>query len=74
MIIFNDNMLLFWYINNFFRFIISEKDNLIQSLYEDKVKGIITEDLFIKLSKQYETDKKTLLNRFQKDSNILYLG
>ena len=49
---------------------IAEKDNLIQSLYEDKVKGIITEDLFIKLSKQYETDKKTLLNRFQKEKEI----
>ena len=49
---------------------IAEKNNLIQSLYEDKVKGIITEDLFIKLSKQYETDKKTLLNRFQKEKEI----
>ena len=49
---------------------IAEKDNLIQSLYEDKVKGIITEDLFIKLSKQYETDKKSLLNRFQKEKEI----
>lgn len=49
---------------------ITEKDNLIQSLYEDKVKGIITEDLFITLSKQYEIDKKTLLNRVQKEKTI----
>ena len=49
---------------------ITEKDNLIQSLYEDKVKGIITEDLFIKLSKQYETDKKSLQNRVQKEKEI----
>ena len=49
---------------------ITEKDNLIQSLYEDKVKGIITEDLFIKLSKQYEVDKKSLINRVQKEKEI----
>jgi len=49
---------------------ITEKDNLIQSLYEDKVKGIITDDLFIKLSRQYDTDKKTLLNRVQKEKEI----
>ena len=43
---------------------------MIQSLYEDKVKGIITEDLFIKLSKQYEVDKKSLINRVQKEKEI----
>lgn len=49
---------------------INEKDKFIQSLYEDKVKGIITETLFIKLFNQYETDKKILLNRVQKEKDI----
>ncbi len=49
---------------------INEKDKLIQSLYEDKVKGIITETLFIKLSTQYEIDKKILLNLVQKEKDI----
>jgi len=39
---------------------IKEKDNLIKTLYEDKVNKVITEDLFIKLYKQYEEEKKRL--------------
>ncbi|MCI8964814.1 MAG: recombinase family protein [Clostridia bacterium] len=49
---------------------INEKDNLIQSLYEDKVKGIVTEELFIRLLKQYEEDKRKLVKLIQKEKEI----
>ncbi len=49
---------------------INEKDKLIQFLYEDKVKGIITDALFSKLSKQYEIDKKSLLIQVQEEKEI----
>lgn len=46
---------------------IKEKDNLIKSLYEDKVSKIISEDLFIKLYEQYEDEKKTLKSQIKKE-------
>lgn len=46
---------------------IKEKDNLIKSLYEDKVNNIISEDLFIKLYEQYEDEKKTLKSQIKKE-------
>lgn len=52
---------------DFFQSKINEKDRSIQTLYEDKVKGIITEEFFISLSQQYEEDKKELLNQIEKE-------
>lgn len=46
---------------------VKEKDNLIKALYEDKVNKVITEDLFIKLYKQYEEDKKALKLQIKND-------
>ena len=39
---------------------IKEKDNLIKSLYEDKVNKIISEELFFSLYNQYEEEKRFL--------------
>lgn len=46
---------------------VKEKDNLIKALYEDKVKKVITEDLFIKLYKQYEEEKNALKEQIKNE-------
>lgn len=46
---------------------IKEKDNLIKSLYEDKVNKVISEELFVKLYEQYEEEKKTLKSQIKKE-------
>ena len=42
---------------------VTELDRLIQQIYEDKVKGMLTEKRFAVLSKQYETEQETLETR-----------
>jgi len=46
---------------------IKEKDNLIKTLYEDKVNKVITEDLFIKLYKQYEEEKNAMQQQIKNE-------
>ena len=46
---------------------IKEKDNFIKSLYEDKVNKVITEDLFIKLYKQYEEEKNAIQEQIKNE-------
>lgn len=46
---------------------IKEKDNLIKSLYEDKVNKVITEDLFIKLYKQYQEEKNAIQEQIKNE-------
>lgn len=46
---------------------IKEKDNLIKALYEDKVNKVITEDLFIKLYKQYEEEKNAMQEQIKNE-------
>ena len=42
-----------------------EIKKIIKSIYEDKVKGIITEDTFIDMTKDYNTEKGNLNARYQ---------
>ena len=42
---------------------IVELDKIIQSLYEDKVAGKISEERYIKMSDNYEVEQKTLTER-----------
>ena len=44
---------------------IAEINNMIKNVYEDKVRGIISEDMFITLSKDYEKQKKKLLEQLK---------
>lgn len=46
---------------------IKEKDNLIKTLYEDKVNKVIAEDLFIKLYKQYEEEKNAMQEQIKNE-------
>ena len=46
---------------------IKEKDNLIKSLYEDKVNKVISEELFVSLYNQYEEEKKTLKSQINNE-------
>ena len=43
--------------------LIRKLDDIIQRLYEDNVEGKITDERFIKLSENYETEQKTLESR-----------
>ena len=40
-------------------------DRIIQNLYEDKVNGTLTEERFIKLSKNYENEQAELTNKLK---------
>jgi len=42
-----------------------EIKKIIKSIYEDKVKGIISEDTFIEMTKDYNTEKENLNARYQ---------
>ena len=44
---------------------LNEVKKIIKSLYEDKVKGIINEDLFIQMSNEFSEEKESLNNRYQ---------
>lgn len=44
---------------------LDEIKNIIKSLYEDKVKKILAEDLFISMSSEYNSEKETLTKRYQ---------
>lgn len=46
---------------------IKEKNNIIKTLYEDKVNKIIIEDLFIKLYKQYEEEKNAMQEQIKNE-------
>lgn len=46
---------------------VKEKDNLIKALYEDKVKKVIAEDLFVKLYKQYEEEKNAIQEQIKNE-------
>jgi len=46
---------------------IKEKDNLIKTLYEDKVNKVITEDLFIKLYKQNKKEKNAMQQQIKNE-------
>ena len=46
-------------------------DRIIQNLYEDKVNGTLTEERFIKLSKNYENEQAELTNKLKILTNEL---
>ncbi len=43
---------------------LEETKNVIKALYIDKVKGIIDEEMFIQMSKEHNTEKEQLSNRY----------
>ena len=48
---------------------ISKLDNYLKAIYEDKVNGIITSELFIKFNNEYNSDKKNIENKINSINN-----
>lgn len=49
---------------------ITEINNLLKSIYEDKVTNVISQETFMMLSKDYENQKNKLLKQLEKDAEI----